>query len=66
MGRIQPLRLWKPCAMRVPGLQKMLERRNMQHPTMLVVVGQRCWVRLHGAKAAVNTRHTLPGPTDCY
>ena len=42
--------------MRVPGLQKMLERRNMQHPTMLVVVGQRCWVRLHGAKAAVNTR----------
>ena len=40
--------------------------RNMQHPTILAVVGQRCWVRLHGAKAAVNTRHTLPGPTDCY
>ena len=38
----------------------------MQHPTMLAVVGQRCSVRLHGAKAAVNTRHTLPGPTDCY
>ena len=28
--------------------------RNMQHPTMLAVVGQRCWVHLHGAKAAVN------------
>ena len=40
--------------------------RNMQHPTMLAVVGQRCSVRLHGAKAAVNTSHTLPGPTDCY
>ena len=52
--------------MRVPGLQKMLERRNMQHRTMLVVVGQQFWVRLHGAKAAVNTSHTLPGPTGCY
>ena len=40
--------------------------RNMQHPTMLAVVGQRCSVRLVGAKAAVNIRHTLSGPTDCY
>ena len=40
--------------------------RNMQHQTMLAVVGQRCSVRLHGAKAAVNTKHTLSGPTDCY
>ena len=51
-------------------LKKMLDRvakgRNVQHPTMLAVVGQRCSVRLHGAKAAVNTRHTLSGPTDCY
>ena len=30
----------------------------MQHPTMLAVVGQRCSVRLDGAKAAVNTWHT--------
>ena len=57
--------------MRVPGLKKNVGKsfakgRNMQHPTMLAVVGQRCSVRLHGAKAAVNTRHTLPGPTDCY
>ena len=51
-------------------LRKMLDRvakgRNVQDPTMLAVVGQRCSVRLHGAKAAVNTRHTLSGPTDCY
>ena len=40
--------------------------RNMQHPTMLAVVGQRCSVRLDGAKAAVNTWHTLYGQTDCY
>ena len=40
--------------------------RNMQHPTILAVVGQRCWVHLHGAKAAVNTRDALSGPTDCY
>ena len=32
--------------------------RNMQLQTMLAVVGQRC--------GAVNTRHTLPGPTDSY
>ena len=51
-------------------LKKMLVRvakgRNMQHPTMLAVVGQRYSVRLHGAEAAVNTRHTLYGQTDCY
>ena len=57
--------------MRVPGLKKNVGKsfakgRNMQHPTMLAVVGQRCSVRLDGAKAAVNTRHTLSGPTDCY
>ena len=40
--------------------------RNMQHPTILAVVGQRCSVRLHGAKAAVNTWHRLSGPTDYY
>ena len=63
VGRIQPSRLWKPCAMRVPGFKNVVKSfakgRNMQYPTILAVVGQRCWVRLHGANVAVNARYML-------